>query len=192
MFATRRHHKRIIIINNDSILDSAESLKASNILNSISRSEHGVLAGGLLAAAPPRVPEEVDVGGPEGEPGLAHVKHGAGLAGDGGGGAEPEGAVEGGGGEDDLGEAGGGGDGAGEGDAGAVEGEAVEGLGPPLVGGDAEAGDGGGVVGEEEDLLRESEEGHEGARTCESGEGSVAEGVGLGEFASVVSGACCC
>lgn len=180
MFATRRHHKRIIIINNDSILDSAESLKASNILNSISRSEHGVLAGGLLAAAPPRVPEEVDVGGPEGEPGLAHVKHGAGLAGDGGGGAEPEGAVEGGGGEDDLGEAGGGGDGAGEGDAGAVEGEAVEGLGPPLVGGDAEAGDGRGGVDQLGELFVQGETGEKVFGSLGNGELGVAEWVGSG------------
>lgn len=52
-----------------------------------------------------------------------------------------------------MGEVGGGGDGAIEGDAGAVGCEAMERLRPPLVGGDAEAGDGGGVVGEEEDLL---------------------------------------
>jgi len=97
MFATRRHHKFIIIIIANSILDSANPLKASDILNSIGRSEHGIFPGSLLAAAPPGVSEDVDVGGPEGETGLAHIEHGAGLAGDGGGGAEPEGAVEGGG-----------------------------------------------------------------------------------------------
>ncbi|WVZ12055.1 hypothetical protein V8G54_016585, partial [Vigna mungo] len=74
-----------------------------------------------------------------------------------------------------------------EGDSGAIDGEAVEGLGPPLVGGDAEAGNGRGVVGEKEDLLRESEERNDGARSSESGKGSVAERVRVvGEFASVV------
>jgi len=97
MFATRRHHKCIIIIITNSFLDSAKPLKASDVLNRIGRREHGVFPGSLLAPAPPGVSEEVDVGGPEGEAGLTQVEHGAGLAGDGGGGAEPEGAVEGGG-----------------------------------------------------------------------------------------------
>jgi len=86
-----------------------------------------------------------------------------------------------------LGEVGGGGDGAVEGDSGAIDRKAVERLGPPLVGGDAEAGNGRGVVGEKEDLLRESEERNDGSRSSESGKGSVAERVRVvGEFASVV------
>lgn len=54
----------------------------------------------------------------------------------------------------------------------------MEGLGPPLVGRDAEAGDGGGCVGELGDLLREGEEGDEGESSVCCGEGEVAEGVG--------------
>jgi len=92
-----------------------------------------------------------------------------------------------------LGEVRGGGDGAVEGDSRAVAGEAVEGLGPPLVGGDAEAGNGRGVVGEKLDLLRESEERNEGARSSKSGKGSVAEKVrAMWDFASIVAASCGC
>lgn len=54
----------------------------------------------------------------------------------------------------------------------------MEGLGPPLVGGEAEPGNGGGVVAEERDLLMEAEEGDEGAGPGVDGEGGFAEGEG--------------
>ena len=54
----------------------------------------------------------------------------------------------------------------------------MEGLRPPLVGGDAEPGDGGGVVGEKGDLFMEGEEGDEGGSPGRDGEGGVAEWVG--------------
>lgn len=54
----------------------------------------------------------------------------------------------------------------------------MEGLGPPLVGREAEAGDGRGAVGELLDLLREGEEGDKGAGAGVDGEGGVAEGEG--------------
>lgn len=60
-----------------------------------------------------------------------------GLDGDSRGDGGPKGAIEGRGHEEDLGEAGGGVNGAVEGDAGAIGGDAVEALGPPLVGGEA-------------------------------------------------------
>ncbi|PKI47604.1 hypothetical protein CRG98_031993 [Punica granatum] len=101
-----------------------------------------------------------------------------GLDGDGGADGRPEGAVEGGCHEDDLGEAGGRGDGAIEGDAGAVGGDPMEGLGPPLVGGDAEPGNGGGVVAEEGDLFVEAQQMDERAGPGGDGKGSVAEGEG--------------
>lgn len=158
----------------------ALGLEAGDVLDGVGGGEGGVLAGGLLAAAPAGVAEDVDVWGPEGEAGLGGVVHGAGLEGDGAGEGAPEGAVEGGGGEDDLGELGGGGNGAGgEVDAGAVGGDAVEGLGPPLVVGEAEAGEGGGVVGEEGDLFGEGEEGEEGVGPGRDGEGGVAEWEGV-------------
>lgn len=78
-----------------------------------------------------------------------------------------------------MGEAGGGLDRAVEGDAGAIGGDAVEGLRPPLVGRDAETGDGGGVVGELLDLLRESEKGDQRPGSGFEREGGVAEGVGV-------------
>lgn len=54
----------------------------------------------------------------------------------------------------------------------------MERLGPPLVRRDAEAGHGGGCVGELPDLLREREEGDEGLSSLCCGERGVAEGVG--------------
>lgn len=54
----------------------------------------------------------------------------------------------------------------------------MERLGPPLVRRDAEAGHGGGGVGELADLLRESEEGDEGESSFGCGERDVAEGEG--------------
>lgn len=54
----------------------------------------------------------------------------------------------------------------------------MERLGPPLVGRDAEAGHGGGRVGELPDLLREREERDEGLSSMCCGERGVAEGVG--------------
>lgn len=69
--------------------------------------------------------------------------------------AVPEAGIEGGGGEDDLGEHGGGLDGAIKVDASAVARDTVQRLRPPLVGGDIEAGDGGGRVDELLDFLIE-------------------------------------
>lgn len=173
MLAARRQHHPPIAI---AIL----TLEPLHILNRVRRRHHRILPGRLLPPAPPRVPENIDIGRPERQPGLARIVHGPGLDGDGPCEGPPEGAVEGGGGDDDLGEAGGGGDGAGcEVDAGAVGGDAVEGLGPPLVAGEAEAGDGGGVVGELGDLFREGEVGDEGVGPGWDGEGGVAEGVGV-------------
>lgn len=176
--AGRKHHLSVRSLSSSIfVIGVMLPLKPFDVFDGVGGGEHGVLAGGLLAAAPPGVAEDVDVGRPEGEAGLADVVHGAGLDGDGLGEGAPEGAVEGGGGEDDLGEGGGGADGAVEDDAGAVGGEAVEGLGPPLEGREAEAGDGGGAVGELVDLLIEGQEGDEGARAGGDGEGGVAERV---------------
>lgn len=89
--------------------------------------------------------------------------------------AVPEGGVEGGGGEDDLGEHGGGLDGAAEADPLPVAGDAVQRLRPPLVGGDVEAGDGGGVVDELLDFLIEREPRDEILGPGRNGQTSVAE-----------------
>lgn len=154
-------------------------LEGSDVGHRVGRRHRRILPRRLRPSPPPGIPEDVDVGRPEREAGLPLVVHCLRLHRDGGGDRRPEGAVEGGGGEDDLGEAGGGLDGAVEGDAGAIGGEAVEGLRPPLVMRDAEAGDGGGVVGELLDLLREGEEGDEGPGPGFEREGGVAEGVGV-------------
>lgn len=153
-------------------------LKSLHVLDGVLGRHKRVLAGRLLAPAPPRVPEDVDVGCPVGEAGLADVVHGPGLDGDGAGHGAPQRTVEGGSSEDDLGELGGGADGAVEGDAGAVDRDAMEGLGPPLEGREAEAGYGTGGVGELLDLLRKGEEGDEVAGANGDGEGCVAEGEG--------------
>lgn len=70
----------------------------------------------------------------------------------------------------------------------------MEGLGPPLVGGDAEAGDGGGVVGELADLLSEGEEGDEGLGSGGGRKRGVAEWVGVvfRWFAREIRKFCCC
>lgn len=184
MLATSRKHQiptfPIIIIliifqnsdlfSNPTFNPTIPTLKAFDKLNGKGGPHHGVLPGGLLAPPPSGVPKNVDIRRPKGQPSLPIIVHGPGLDGDGGGDGGPERAVEGGGHEEDLGEGGGGGDGAIEGDAGAVGGEAVEGFGPPLVGGDAEAGDGGGVVGELADLLLESQMGYEGPGPAADGE----------------------
>lgn len=97
-----------------------------------------------------------------------------------------------------MGEAGGCRDCSIEADAGAVDRDAVEGFRPPLVGGDAEAGDCGGAVRELVDLVMEGEEGDEGLGSGGDGEGGVAEGVGsvvrgfAGEFEMWVFCRCWC
>jgi len=154
-------------------------LEPLDVLEGVRGGDGGVLPGRLLAAAPARVAEDVDVGRPVCEPCLAGAVHAEGLRGDGPGHRAPQRAVEGGGGEDDLREGGGGADGArGEVDPGPVVGEPVEGLGPPLVGRDAEARDPARRVGQLRDLLVEGEERHERARAGRDGERGVAERVG--------------
>lgn len=76
-----------------------------------------------------------------------------------------------------MGEAGGGFDSAVKVDAWPIGGEAVERLRPPLVWGNAEPGDGGGVVGELLDFFVECEEGDEGLGSGFEGKRGVAEGV---------------
>lgn len=160
---------------------SVVPLEPFHILDGVGGDDGGVLSRRLLAAAPPWVAEDVDVGRPEREPGLAGVVHGARLHRDGPRRRAPQRAVERGGGEDDLGEDGRGADGArGEVDPGPVVADAVEGLRPPLEGRDAEAGGARGGVGELRYLLVEGEEGDEGARAGREREGGVAEGVGAG------------
>lgn len=157
--ASGEHHRSTINI----------ALETSHIVNGVGGHHKRILAGSLLASAPTRITEDVDIGSPEGEPSLAEVVHGACLNGDGSGDGAPESAVEGGGGEKDLGEAGGGTDAAVEEDAGAVDGDSVEGFRPPLVWWYAETGNGGGGVGELLDLLGEGEEGDQGSSA--SGDG---------------------
>lgn len=79
-----------------------------------------------------------------------------------------------------MGEHGGGLDGAVEGDAPAVAGDAVQRLRPPLVGGDVEAGDGGGGVHQLLDLLVEREAGDDVVRPGGDGQAGVAERQGFG------------
>lgn len=190
MLATSRKHQPIIIVTAPqrspplpelvpSRFAAVLPLEGSDVSHRVSRRHHRILPGSLGASPPSRIPENVDVRRPEREPRLPLVVHCLRLHRDCGGDRRPQGAVEGGRGEDDLGEAGGGLDRAVEGDAGAIGGDAVEGLRPPLVVRDAESGDGGGVVGELLDLLRESEEGDQRLRSGFEREGSVAEGVGV-------------
>lgn len=154
-------------------------LEPLDVLEGVRGGDGGVLPGRLLAATPPRVAEDVDVGRPVGEPRLAGAVHPEGLRGDGPGHGAPQRAVEGGGGEDDLREGGGGADGArGEVDPGPVVGEPVEGLGPPLVGRDAQARDPGRRVGQLRDLLVQGEQRDERPRARRDGERGVAERVG--------------
>lgn len=174
MLATSREHQPIILL-----APSTTALKPLDELNREGRGDHRVLAGRLLASPPPGVPENVDVRSPEGQPALTHIVHRPRLRRDGRPDGGPERAVEGRRHEEDLGEGRGGPDDAGEGDAGAVGGDPVEGLGPPLVGGDAEPRDRGGIVGELLDLLPEGEVGDEGASPVGDGEGGVAERVGV-------------
>uniref|UniRef100_A0A804NJJ5 Uncharacterized protein n=1 Tax=Zea mays TaxID=4577 RepID=A0A804NJJ5_MAIZE len=56
-------------------------LEAAHVGGGVARRDGGVLAGRLLAAAPPRVPEDVHVRGPEGEARPPAVVHGARLVG---------------------------------------------------------------------------------------------------------------
>lgn len=154
-------------------------LEPFDVLEGVRGSDGGVLPGRLLAAPPPRVAEDVDVGRPVREPGLSGAVHPEGLRGNGPGHGAPQRAVEGGGGEDDLRERGGGADGArGEVDPGPVVGESVEGLGPPLVGRDAEARHPGRRVGQLRDLLVQGEQRDERPRARRDGERGVAERVG--------------
>ena len=154
-------------------------LEALDILEGVRGGDSGVLPGRLLATAPPRVSEDVDVGRPVREAGLAGVVHAERLRRNGLGDGAPQRAVEGGGGQDDLRERGGGADGArGEVDPGPVVGEAVERLGPPLVGRDAQARDPARRVGQLRDLLVQGEQRDERARAGREGERRVAERVG--------------
>jgi hypothetical protein len=50
-------------------------LQPGDVADGVLAGEQRVLAGGLLPAAPPRVPEDVDVGAPEREPRQPHVVH---------------------------------------------------------------------------------------------------------------------
>lgn len=100
----------------------------------------------------------------------------------------PEVGVEGGGSEDDLREAGGGRDGAVEADAVADVGDAVEGLRPPLVGGDAEAGDRRSGVDELLDLLVQCESRDEIADSFFHRQRGSAEWEGFGEWVGRVAG----
>jgi hypothetical protein len=182
----------------DSAFLSFLSLETLDILEGVRGSDSGVLPGRLLAAAPPWVSEDVDVRRPIREAGLAGVVHAEGLRGDGLGDRAPQRAVEGGGGQDDLREVGGGADGArGEVDPGPVVGEAVERLGPPLVGRDAQARDAARRVGQLRDLLVQGEQRDERARAGRDGERRVAERVGAGRVgrrarARVRRGGACC
>lgn len=122
MLAASREHQRTTICVTNVILP----LESLHVLDGEFGRQQRVLAGGFLAATPPRIPEDVDVGSPVGEAGLTDVVHSPGLHGDGAGHGTPKRPVKGRGGEDDLGELGGGSDGAIEGDAGAVGGDPVE------------------------------------------------------------------
>jgi len=106
--------------------------------------EEGIFTVGFLAASPARIAKDVDVGRPEGEAVVAAgivvgdgvVKFGAGFGGNGVGYAVEEVGVPSSSEADGLRENGGG----------AGTGDAVEAFVPPVVGGDVEAGDGGGDV----------------------------------------------
>ncbi|BAS91255.1 Os04g0640750, partial [Oryza sativa Japonica Group] len=110
---------------------AAGVLEAGDVADGVLAGEQRVLAGRLLAASPPRVAEDVDVGAPEREPGQPDVVH------------RPrlrrhhlqksEHIAHRGGGEDGLREAGGAGDERREAGAGADVGDAVQRLRPPLV-----------------------------------------------------------
>ena len=157
------------------------SLEASDVGNCVAGSEERVFAGCLLSSAPSRVSEDVDIGSPEGEAlGLGRIIDCAGFDPNGASDSVPEEGVEGGCTEDDLREAGGGGDGAVEVDAGADASYAVEGLAPPLVGGDAEAGDGRSGVDELGEFFLKCESGEKIFGSLGDGEFGVAEWVGFG------------
>lgn len=180
--------RAVIVASDGRLLLALESL---DVLDSVVSGDQGILAGGLLTAAPPGVAEDVDIGSPEGQASLAGGVHRAGLDCDGAGESAPQRPVEGSSGEDDLGEPGCSTNRTVEGDSGAVGGDAVEGLGPPLVRRESEAGDSGRGVGELLNLLRESEGSDEGGgagghreRGVAEGEGGIARGLAghLGEL----------
>ena len=122
----------------------AISLQAPDVGLAQPGGEVGVLAVGLMAPAPPGVTENVDVGGPVGQAlvdvPVAQGREGIVLGPSFGGGdvAQPlqQSVVEHGGHADGLGEAGGG----------TGPGNAVQGFVPPVVGGDVQPGDGGGII----------------------------------------------
>ena len=140
-----------------------------------------VLAAGLLAASPPRVAEDVDVGAPEGKADVPDasgslrlpedvvvggVPGGAGFVGDGSVDLELLGLVECGGKSDGLRE-----------DGGAGTADAVAGLGPPVVGGNAEPVDGHGSVHHQADFLLRGKEGDEILNPLLDGQFGVLEGI---------------
>ncbi len=120
------------------------ALEAADEGDAEAAGEVGILAVGFLAPPPAGVTEDVDIGRPEVEAGVNAVQtraEGLGVLGprfdaDGGGDVMVEIRVPGSGEGDGLGEDGGH----------AVACDAVEGFVPPVVGGDAEAFDGGGVL----------------------------------------------
>ena len=153
------------------------ALQALDELDGHAAGQVGIFAVGLHAAAPARIAEQVDVGGPEGESlvdvALAAADElvilGARLVGDGGGHAEDQVGVPGGGQADGFREY--------RGAAGA--GDAVQALVPPVVGGDAEAVDGRGIVHELRDLFLERHAGDQVGGTAVDGGGGVSIHRGL-------------
>ena len=137
--------------------------------------EEWIFAVGFLSASPAGVAKDIDVGGPEGEAeelfwlaaadGL--VVFGAGFGGDGLAHGVDQLGVPCGGHADDLGEIGGV----------SGEGDAVEAFVPPVIFGDAEAGDGGGVVAHLLDLFFKRHLGDEGVDALVDGEGGVEPGL---------------
>src|SRR5579862_3692095 len=142
--------------------------------------KEGVFAVGFLPAAPARIAEDVDVWRPDGEAveAVVHVVAdsvvvlGAGFDGDDVADAADQGSVPGGGIANGLGKHGG--------ESGARD--AVEAFVPPVVGGDVEAGNGGGAIKGLRDFFFEGEAGDQVVDALNDGEGRIAERHGGGGF----------
>ena len=156
----------------------ASSLEAADVLDGEGGRKQGILTGSLLSAPPAGIPEDIHVGRPEGETRLTQVVHGPRLHRDGAGHRAPERAIEGGGLEEHLREHGGRGDGAAaEVDAGPIGRKPVQGLGPPIIGRQAESGHFRRLVGEKRDLFPEVQPRDHVLGAEGDGEGGIAKGV---------------
>ena len=147
------------------------ALHAGDEGDSHAAGEEGIFAVGFLAAAPAGIAKDVDIGRPEGEAEElfmlivtnGFVVFGAGFNGDGLPHGVDELRIPCSGHADDLGKIGGI----------ASEGDAVQAFIPPVVFGDAEAPDGGGVIAHLLDFFFEGHLGDEGVDALVGGEGGV-------------------